>query len=370
MFKNKRIPYIEFLPLIIIIILIYRLMDYSLNFLNFFKLILGVIQPILIGLSIAFILNPIMMFFENRIKSKYKRGISLALTYLLCGGILVLLINVLLPTIMSSVSELVENLPRYLDTFSTALTKIFKESDLKSSNDLIKALTNFVAKFISEISNSINIFLTSTITTIFRIGSILLNFVISIVISIYVLKDKELICFKSKQFFRAILNDNYYTKILTLANNANLIFSSFIVGKAIDSLIIGTICFLGLIIFKFKFALLIALIIGITNMIPYFGPFIGAIPAVILTIFDSPSRAVGMVIFIFILQQFDGLYLGPKILGDQLGLTPLLVMISILIGGGLFGFIGMFLGVPVFALGKTMYDSWIEYIFKKKNIKI
>ncbi|CDM67930.1 hypothetical protein CM240_0765 [Clostridium bornimense] len=370
MFKNKKIPYMEFLPLILITIIIYRLMDYSANFLNFLNLILGVIQPILIGLTIAFILNPIMMFFENRIKSKYKRGISLALTYLLCGGILLLLINVLLPTIMSSLSELVENLPRYLETFSTSLTKLFEETDLKSSDELIKSLTNFISKFISEIGNSINMFLTSTITTLFKIGSFLLNFVVSIVISIYVLKDKDTICFKSKQFFRSILNDNYYNKLLTLTDSANSIFGKFIIGKSIDSLIIGSICFLGLIIFKFKFALLIALIIGITNMIPYFGPFIGAVPAVILTIFDSPSRAIGMVLFIFILQQFDGLYLGPKILGDQLGLTPLLVMISILVGGGLFGFIGMFLGVPVFALIKTIYDSWIEYIFKKKNLQI
>lgn len=370
MFKNKRLPYIEFLPLIFITILLYRLMDYSSNFLNFLNLILGVIQPILIGLSIAFILNPIMMFFENRIKVKYKRGISLALTYFLCGGILLLLINVLLPTIMSSLSELVENLPKYLETFSTALTKIFNETDLKSSDDLIRTLTTFVSNFINTIGNSINVFLTSTITTLFRIGSFLLNFVLSIVISIYVLKDKDIICFKSKQFFRSILNDNYYNKTLALAHNANLIFGKFIIGKSIDSLIIGSICFLGLIIFKFKFALLIALIIGITNMIPYFGPFIGAVPAVILTIFDSPSRAIGMVVFIFILQQFDGLYLGPKILGDQLGLTPLLVMISILVGGGLFGFIGMFLGVPVFALIKTIYDSWIEARFKKKNLEI
>lgn len=370
MLKKKKIPYIEFLPLILITIIIYRLMDYSSNFLDFINLIFRIIQPIVIGLFIAFILNPLMMFFEKKIKGKYKRGLSLALTYVLCIGALLLLFNVLLPTIMSSVSELVENLPKYLDTFSTVLTKFFKETDLKSSDDLIRTLTSFISKFISEISNSINTFLTSTITTLFKIGSFLINFVLSLVISIYVLKDKELICFKTKQFFRATLNDNYYTKTLNLTHSANTILVKFVIGKSIDSLIIGSICFLGLVIFKFKFALLISLIIGITNMIPYFGPFIGAIPAVILTIFDSPSRAIGMIIFIFILQQFDGLYLGPKILGGQLGITPLLVMISVLIGGGLFGFLGMFLGVPILSLIKTLYDSWIEYKFNKDNLKV
>ncbi len=152
---------------------------------------------------------------------------------------------------------------------------------------------------------------------------------------------------------------------MTVAKESNEMFLRFFVGKMIDSLIIGILCFIGLQLMKMPYTLLISFIIGVTNMIPYFGPFIGAIPAVAIVLLRSPIQALGLALFIFVLQQFDGIVLGPKILGDSTGLSPFWVIFSIIVFGALFGVLGMFLGVPIFAVLYTMFKHFVE----KKNIE-
>ena len=161
------------------------------------------------------------------------------------------------------------------------------------------------------------------------------------------LKDKEKFIYQIKKLTYALFSNKRATKIIRSGREFNIVFSEYLIGKMIDSLIIGIICFIGTLIIRVPYPLLISTIVGVTNMIPYFGPFIGMIPAVLITLFYNPIKALWMFIFILGLQQFDGLYLGPKILGTKLGLSPFWVITAIIVGGKLFGILGMLLAAPI-----------------------
>ena len=178
----------------------------------------------------------------------------------------------------------------------------------------------------------------------------LLSTVVGIIISVYMLLDKERFCAGCKKVWYAILPQQRADWLLDLTAEANRVFGGFISGKILDSLIIGILCFLGMTLFKMPNAMLISVIVGVTNVIPYFGPFIGAIPSFFIILIDAPIKALWFLVFILILQQFDGNILGPKILGDSTGLSAFWVIFAIMLFGGLYGFIGMFLGVPVFSV--------------------
>jgi len=184
------------------------------------------------------------------------------------------------------------------------------------------------------------------------------------------LKDKETFILQLKKLIYSITSKDLADKIISLGNELNTVFSRYLVGRIIDGLIIGILCFIGCLILRVPYASVISTIVGITNLIPYFGPLIGMIPAFIITLFYSPIKAVWVLIFIFALQQFDGLYLGPKILGTKVGLRPFWIISAIIIGGGLFGVIGMFLAVPAVAMIKLMLKKYIDKKLDEKNIMV
>ena len=220
---------------------------------------------------------------------------------------------------------------------------------------------NFLAQFPSYIKK----ILSSTI----NIASVLLNVVLGIVISVYILFDKEIIAKRSKKIVYALLSKKLANNLIQFCKEANYTFEKFFVGKIIDSTIIGIIFFVGAKLLKAPFAMLLSIIIGVTNMIPFFGPFIGAIPVIFITLmFDitNPLKAVWMAIFILILQQFDGNILGPKILGDSIGIKPVGIIFSIIVGGAIFGPAGMFFGVPIFAVIFSVFNRFIDKKYSTK----
>ena len=188
----------------------------------------------------------------------------------------------------------------------------------------------------------------------------------AIFIAFYMLFDKERFGRKMHTGVYAFASEEKAERVFLNANRIHHIFQDFIVGKAIDSLIIGILAFIGLTFIQAPFPLILALIIGVTNMIPYFGPFIGAIPAIFITLLINPPLAIAVGIFILILQQFDGNILGPKILGDSLDLSPLWIILAVVVGGATMGPVGMFIGVPIFATIKTFGG---EYILRKYEEK-
>ena len=184
----------------------------------------------------------------------------------------------------------------------------------------------------------------------------------------YMLIDKPHLINNAKKLVYVLFGTDKGDRIVTTAGECNKIFGDFIIGKMIDSLIIGVLCWIAMTVLNIPYALVISVIVGITNMIPYFGPFIGAIPGVVLLIIVDIKFAVIFGILIFILQQFDGLYLGPKILGESTGLRPIWIIFAITVGGWLAGVVGMFLGVPVVAVISFLIDRSLKLRIKKKNI--
>ena len=198
----------------------------------------------------------------------------------------------------------------------------------------------------------------------------LYNLIIGYIISIYVLFDKEKFRSQAKKLMYTFISSEKVNIILENLRYTDKVFGSFFSGKLIDSLIIGLLCFVGMLIFDMPYSLVIAVIVGVTNIIPYFGPFIGAIPSAILILLVSPSKCITFIIFIFVLQQFDGNILGPKILGNKTGLSSFWVLFSLLIFGGLFGMIGMIIGVPIFSIFYSFINGLVRRKLKEKDLPL
>jgi predicted PurR-regulated permease PerM len=196
------------------------------------------------------------------------------------------------------------------------------------------------------------------------------DFLLGYIVSIYLLYSKENFIRQAKKFFYAVLPKKTYDTVISKGAHANTIFSDFLVGKSLDSFVIGMLCFIVMVIFQFDNAMLISFIVGITNMIPFFGPFIGAIPSIVLVLLTQPQKTVAFIIIILVLQQFDGNILGPKILGNKLNLPTFWIMFSIFFFGNLFGFGGMLAGVPVFAVIYTLTKEFVDERIKSKNLEM
>ena len=194
------------------------------------------------------------------------------------------------------------------------------------------------------------------------------DFIIGFIVALYLLISKETFVAQARKITYALFPNNVSKSILKVSAKANRTLSGFLSGKLLDSFIIGVICFIAMTIMQMDFVALISVIIGITNMIPFFGPFFGAIPSALLLLMAAPKQVIPFIIFIIVLQQFDGNILGPKIIGDSTGLTPFWVMFAIFVGGGLFGFAGMLLGVPVFAVLYALFSEFIADLLRKKRL--
>ena len=208
--------------------------------------------------------------------------------------------------------------------------------------------------------------LATFIGNVFTMGRFVFNLIMAIFIAFYMLFDKENFLRQLRKVIYALTSEKTANRILYNGSRIHNIFQSFIVGKALDSLIIGILAFIGLTLIKAPLVLVLSLIIGVTNMIPYFGPFLGGIPAVIITLLISPIHGIWVGLFILALQQFDGNFLGPKILGNSLDVSPLWIILAVVVGGAVMGPLGMFIGVPIFATIKMFCTEYINRKYDKK----
>ncbi|MFZ5988461.1 MAG: AI-2E family transporter [Bacillota bacterium] len=365
-FKGKKIPYIELLPVIFIVFILFKIVNNTSILIDSIKFILSLLSYLIWAFGIAYFLNPVMVFLEKRFK--IRRAFSIMIIYVCLVAVLFVSITVITPILVDNVKQLWDNMPRYVETTEKWVNRAV--SDLKSQDRyniepyIVESINDFLGKANKFIDLPINFLLKKAVD----LTSTLLKFIFGLIIAIYFLNDKEKIIRNIKKLLYAFLNKSAAYSLISIGKKVHLVFSRYILGKTIDSLIIGLICFLVLSIFRMPFALLISLIVGVTNMIPYVGPFIGAVPAVLITLFASPEKALWVAVFILILQQFDGWYLGPKIIGDQVGISPLLIITAIIVGGGTFGIIGMFLGVPLFAVVKLFLDEYVERRLKSRDV--
>lgn len=351
-------------------------------------LIAIILMPFVYGLVIAYLLCPIYNIFDRyfskftvqRLQSKkilrvetfsklLSTTITLTLAIIAVGG----LICLVLPQITESLIALVKTAP---DTISDFVKWI--EAKLYSNKDVNEAMRVLMGDYTTKINhwlqNEVLPFLLNLAAQISTGMLVFLRFIkdmlIGIIICIYFLNSKETFKAQSKKVIFAMFNKNNANIIITEAAFINKTFSGFISGKILDSTIIGIICFIVMSIFNWPYVMLISVIVGVTNIIPFFGPFVGAIPSIIIILTESPLQALYFAVFVLILQQVDGNIIGPKILGDSTGIPSFWVMFAILVGGGLFGFVGMILGIPIFAIIYAYFSRYINGRLLKKNLPV
>ena len=336
----------------------------------------NVFFSLVLGAAVAYVLNIIMVRVErfyfpgsrNKWINSSRRGVSILLSILLVMGIIALIGGLVLPELGKAFGVIGRNVPVFLEEAAGWLEKNnamniaagIKDVDWNSMMD--KAV-DFAKSGLGDVLNS-------TITAVGAVVGSVVNFFIGLVFAIYILSGKEKLRSQAGRILRAYVKEDTIIRLRNIYRTADETFSSFIIGKAIDSLIIGIICFVCTTIFRFPYAVLLSVIVGITNIIPYFGPYMGGVIGGVVILIVSPVKVIFWAILILIIQQFDGLYLGPKILGEKTGLRPLWVIFSITVGGSLFGVVGMFLGVPCVAVLSYILNLAIEHFLKKKNIYI
>lgn len=376
--KHLSIGITAFLVIASSIFLYIFLKDFGV-FVDFVKKVLKILMPIILGLIFAYLINPLMILFERKICpklcSKRKKlcrilSISFALIISLLG--LTALISLILPEIISSFSKFINELPENLTKFETWFDQHIKGNQFLQGfvpQDM-DSLINQIQQSLTEIMPQINKLVGNVTTSLISFVIAIKDSVIGIIVSIYVLYNKEKFFSQIKKILCAIFSVDNTNKFLEFSKQTNKIFGGFIMGKILDSIIIGILCFVGLVFLKMPYAVLISVIIGVTNVIPFFGPFIGAIPSSLLILIIEPSKVIWLLIFILLLQQFDGNILGPKILGESTGLSAFWVIFAILLGGGLFGFAGMLIGVPTFAVIYSLIKVWIDNRLNKKGLPV
>ena len=338
-----------------------------------FSRILTMLSPFLTGILIAYLIYPLIkrfyQLFHKILRIKFKglcKGLSIFLSYGIVIGLLFSFLFLVIPDLITSISSLINQIPslykRLLDTLKLWDRK-YPEIDFSY---ISKLLSTIVPEITSTLKNLAFNVLPKVYSTSIDIVKGIVNFLISIMFSIYLLIDKDRLFSAFNRFFRVFLSEERLDVIKIHLNKCHHILSGFIVGKIIDSIIIGILCYLGMRVLRLDYDLLISIIVGITNIIPYFGPYMGAIPSALILLFISPVQCLIFVIWILVLQQVDGLLIGPKILGDSTGLRPLWIIFAISIGGALAGILGMFFGVPLLAIIFYFGDVFLK---KKENLK-
>lgn len=341
--------------------------------------ILAIFQPFIIGGVIAYLLNFILKFYESglikiskklnfkdKLNKKVSRSISIILTYLTAFFTLYMFTYFVLPQVIDSIKGLANDIPIYVDNASKFMNTIMAEFNMKPE---IYALAidkwNEIVGYIIELGASLIPVIGQLLKTT---ASGVWNIILGLIISIYLLLDKDKFKALSIKITYALLSKKHSEKLIELVQRSNMIFGKFISGKIIDSLIIGILTFVILTITKMPYTVLISVITGITNIIPFFGPFFGAIPSTIIILFVSPGKALWFILIIIIIQQLDGNIIGPKILGDSIGISAFWILFSLLVAGKLFGLIGMIIGVPAFAVIYSIIKEIIENRLSKKGL--
>ena len=341
-------------------------------------------ESVIIGLALAYLLMPVKEFIEKPTyklliskKVKDEKAKSLAKTVGIAGAIIFLFIIIAIliislgPALWTSIVGLIDAMPSYVESF----VKWISDSGLADTevavfignaiNSVTAELENWARTEILPLAQE---YITQITSGVLSVAKTLLNFLIGIVAMTYVMSIQDVLVGQSKKIIYAIFPAKKGNVIIETIRKSNEIFGGFVIGKIIDSAIIGVIAYIGCLLMKTPSALLVAFIVGVTNVIPFFGPFIGAIPSIALVLIQSPIHALYLAIFILILQQVDGNIIGPKILGESTGLSAFWILTSISIAGGLFGFFGMLLGVPVFAVIYYIIQQILAYRMKKKEL--
>ena len=359
---------------------------------HYVKMVVNILMPFIYGAVIAYLLTPVCKVIQTYLEDKTQlqrrppekakklkslfKGISILLSILLFCLIIYALIAMLVPQLVNSVILLVDAMPGYIQTASIWLEKLVEDNPVmlryveQYSTDIMDYVQNFAK---TSLLPNINNIITGVSASLLTMIGVAKNLIIGLIVAVYFLNSRELFCRQARLMTHAIFRDREMTEeekasgkeqkaewIIRETNVLNEYLGGFVKGKLLDSLIIGLICMIFTAVVKMPYAVLVSVIIGVTNIIPFFGPFIGAIPTALLILMVSPIQCVYFVVFIIVLQLFDGNILGPKILGNTTQLSSFWVLFAILLFGGVFGIVGMIVGVPIFGFVYHLIRDWMH----------
>ena len=337
------------------------------------KKVVQVLMPFFLGFLFAYLINPLVRLFEKLFnlmgKDKaltVKKVFSMLLSYIIVLGAITVIIVFITPQIVTSVNQLGQTVQKGYDYVRLHPTSFLDWIPFANTADIMEKLKDNINSIAINMGSKVFPYLYSTFTSTFVIAY---DIFFGLVISIYLTWEKDSLVRGFHRLVKAFVPKKYAEKTWEKLLKCNHIFNGFLVGKAIDSLIIGLITFCAMAILNFPYPVLLSVIVCITNMIPYFGPFIGAIPGCAIYLFIDPTLALWFALLILVVQQFDGWILGPWILGDQTGIKPLTVILGITVGGAYFGVMGMFLGVPTVAVLQYLGGELVKNRFKKKDME-
>lgn len=366
----------------------YYFVFHSSNIRSGVKMITDILMPVVVGMAIAYLLTPVLNFIESKLlyplcnklrikQSKKKNSIIRGLGILITAFLFVALIYVLLYMLISQIVPSVQNIVSNFDAYTSNFTKWLNQT-MNDNPEVQAYLVRTFDKYSNELESWITDILPNTgqliktvSLSILGVVGVLWDFVIGFIISIYVLASKEKFAAQAKKVSYALFEKDTANTVIRNFRFTNKTFIGFLGGKIVDSIIIGILCFIGTSILKTPYAALVSVIVGVTNIIPFFGPFLGAVPSALLIFVVDPLHPLNclyFVIFIIVLQQVDGNIIGPKILGSSTGLAGFWVIFAITLFGGLFGVFGMIIGVPIFAVIYAGIRSGLNILLSKKEM--
>lgn len=386
MLKQQFVQGMSLFIVLVSVILLYFLLLRIKSIASAIGTLIDILKPITYGLAIAYLLNPIMKFVESYMmkflekyipdlkkKEKTSRIVGIFVALALLFAVIVALFNMMIPELVQSIKSMIVTLPSQLNRAVDQISEMFK-SDTMLGVALTKILeegTQYLSNWMrTDLMDQLNVLMSNVTVGVFNVFQELFNMLIGICVSVYLLYSKETFSKQCKKIVYAVWKPKKANMLLHMTSKSNGFFGGFIIGKIVDSAIIGVLCFIGLSIIDMPYTLLVSVVVGVTNVIPFFGPYIGAIPSAILILLSDPKMGLYFIIFIIVLQQLDGNVIGPTILGDSTGLSAFWVMFAILVGGGMFGVLGMILGVPTFAMIYYIVKIMIEQRLEDKELPI
>ena len=379
--SNKKYFTISIYSIVVILIgcIIFRLVNNWASTVGILTDLWNTIFPFFIGFLIAYVMNPVVTFFNEKVfsslfgekRKRLCRACAILTTYIILVGALTISLIFIVPQLYDSIKELSSQIPVISDQIMGLLDHYKESGSGVFPAELMETLETKSLPKLVQLSNQM---LTEAIPMLYNFSvsfvKWLFNLFIAFVVSIYMTADKQLLKSACRRLIFAVFPYDAAVPVIHGLKECHNIFSGYIIGKSLDSLIIGFLCFLLMSLLNLPYTVLISVIVGVTNMIPYFGPFIGAVPGAFILFIVSPYKTLIFLGMILVLQQFDGLVLGPKILGNSTGVRPILILFSITVGGAYFGPLGMFLGVPFFAVVQYLVNNWVNYRLYKKNLDI
>lgn len=358
---------------LIIAILFFTILNKFKDIKRAIQFIITILFPFLLGIGIAFILNNPEKWVENKLlknvplQKNHKRILATLIVFILAIGFLILFFSIIIPNTVDSVRQFSTNIAVYSDTF-ISYTKDFAYRMNISEKQVEQMLINF------DITKKITSIVTESIPKIasysYSFVKGFINLILAFVSAFYILLDRETLVKGIKKLNYSLFDKNFANYLTLWTNDAKTVFEQYIIGNIIDSFIVGVLCYVVILFLKIPYTNMIALIIGVTNVIPVFGPFLGAIPVIIILCLIDPLSALIFAIVIFIIQQIDGNIIKPIVLGDKLGMSGFWILFSVTVGGALFGVVGMFLGVPIFALIYAGIHDYITVRLRHKKITV